>query len=198
MVTPIKIVIAVETSPTIIEMRVPQIVSVSTERPRSSVPSGYFKEGAWSCGPVEGQVGSRPQELARSGAKMATKTKNPRMIRSAIPIVFFRYSLHTRFAAALRRARAICFGVRGGSFTSMWTSGAVATGSVDVGRGRIVQAARTRGSRYEYRRSATRFATITEALNRRNRPWRTGKSRASTDVAVRSPRPGQLEISSIV
>jgi hypothetical protein len=48
MVTPIKIVITVETSPTIIEMRVPQMVSVSTERPRSSVPIGYFKVGGWS------------------------------------------------------------------------------------------------------------------------------------------------------
>src|SRR6266545_7228780 len=177
MVVPITIVIAVATNPTVIEMRVPQIVSVSTERPRSSVPSGYFNVGAWSWGPVEGQVGSRPHELARRGAKMATKMKNPRMIRPAIPILFFRYSLHTRFAAALRRARAIWRGVRGGSFTSMWAAGAVTTGSVDVGWGRMAQPARTRGSRYEYRRSATRFATITEALNRRNKPWRTGKSR---------------------
>src|SRR4029453_258224 len=130
------------------------------------------------------------------------------MIRPAIPILFFRYSLHTRLAAAPRRALAICLGGRGGSFgASMWRAGGGGTGpgggGWDVGWvvgvvGRMPPPARTRGSRYEYRRSATRFATITEALNRRNRPWRTGKSRASTDVAVRSPRPGQLKISSIV
>jgi len=76
--------------PTRSEILEPHTVSVNTERPRSSVPKGNFRLGAWSGSPVHGQVGSSPALSAMSGARMATRAKKIRMYRPAIPIQFLR------------------------------------------------------------------------------------------------------------
>src|SRR5215212_9012093 len=98
-------------SPTRSEILDPQIVSVRTERPRSSVPNGYWRLGGARIGPLE-ITGSRPLESARTGAKIATAAKKTRMTRPAIPILLLRYVRHVCSQEARRRARAMAFGLR--------------------------------------------------------------------------------------
>src|SRR5581483_4123342 len=63
--------------------------------------------------------------------------------------------------------------------------------------GRLHQSALTRGSRYEYRRSATRFATMTATLKTRKSPSSKAKSWLPMASYVSRPRPGHEKIVSM-
>jgi hypothetical protein len=87
---PITMEIAVANSPTVSETREPQIVSVRTERPKLSVPRGYFNEGGEKGMPLQGHVAFRPSELASSGARIATSANRISANIPTIPSGFFR------------------------------------------------------------------------------------------------------------
>src|SRR3954453_6292100 len=108
---PITIEIAVANSPTNSEIRDPQISRVSTDRPVSSVPSGYSADGGSSTPPVA-LVTSRPSGLASSGANTATNTKRVSSTSPNTPARFDRNRRHVLRAAAARRRRVTCRGVR--------------------------------------------------------------------------------------
>ena len=92
------------------ETREPQMTSESTDRAWTSVPNQNSLLGGDRAGLSGWQMGERSQRLARSGAKIAIRTKNSRMARPAMPIVFCRYCFHTRRIASFRRWRAIALG----------------------------------------------------------------------------------------
>jgi hypothetical protein len=104
---PIVIEIAVASSPTVSETREPQIVRVRTERPKLSVPSGYFSDGGEKGIPLQGQVAFRPSLLASSGAKIATRTNRISTARPIMPSVFFRYVFQILPAETRRLVQAI-------------------------------------------------------------------------------------------
>src|SRR6266480_2950461 len=105
-------VMSVAASPTMIEILDPQIVSARTERPRSSVPSGYCQEGGDRIGP-DAHVGDSSHRLAKRGAKIATRTKKTKIPSPAIPILLFRYCRQVRRAASFLRVLAIAFALFG-------------------------------------------------------------------------------------
>src|SRR5438045_3223568 len=105
-------VITVAARPTISETCEPQIVSESTDRPWESVPNQNFAEGGAKAGFCGWQIGDRSHLLARSGAKIATRTKNSMMASPATPILLLRYWRQTRRRESLRRLRAIHFALR--------------------------------------------------------------------------------------
>src|SRR3954447_21285713 len=107
---PITIEIAVASSPTSSETRAPQMSSVSTDRPLSSVPSGNCADGDSSTSPVA-FVTCRPSASASSGAASATRTNAVRMHSPRTPARFARNSCQVRRSEAARRRRVTCLAV---------------------------------------------------------------------------------------
>jgi hypothetical protein len=128
---PMSIVMIVAVRPTRSETFAPWIVSVSTERPWSSVPSGYCGLGGANRGPVA-LVTSMPC-LSAKIAKIATAVKNTRMMRPAMPIRSLRNSVQNRRIDARRRAHAIRRGEVTGTGVVSSTRGGGPSGAVWIG-----------------------------------------------------------------
>ena len=98
--------IAVARNPTKSETRVPWMSSVSTDRPRGSVPSQNSADGG-SSGAPGAWVTRRPSGSASSGANTAISTNAPSTASPRSPERWPRKSAQVRRSASRRRRRAI-------------------------------------------------------------------------------------------
>src|SRR5512134_471524 len=105
---PIVIDRTVAVRPTNNETFDPCTTRVSTESPKSSVPSGYSRDGGSSTGPLTFE-GSTPDASAKT-AKIAMAAKPIRIARPAIPIVLLRYWRQNRDSERRRRVQRILRG----------------------------------------------------------------------------------------
>src|SRR4051794_22179665 len=112
---------AVASSPTSSEIRAPQISSVRTERPLSSVPSGKEADGGTRTPPVA-FVTCNPSLLASNGANSATRMNTVRMPSPRTPARLLRNSRQVRRADAVRLRRRSWRALRPAATGGAWTS----------------------------------------------------------------------------